>query len=306
MRGYLEARSTETRSQWGRLIDHEPMRQSLGPDRADRAAVKAETAGPSPDRQRGMRGRKARRVPSMGAFRGAKRYSRFVRLMKLVLPVVAFGILVAVGIFSAVYEADDELTVTFTESPTLKDDRRMMRPRFTGQTADGRSYQVTAQSAERSEENASEIMLSGLEALMDLEDGSKAVLVADRGLLNLENQMVSVAGDVTFSSDEGYELRTESVLMDMEQRSVEGNEPVSGISPMGTVRANRFSVSEGGRVVRFEGGVVLLVDPAAVEERKDAQSPSALDLKTAPALKGPLKTEGASGLAAQGLRETLP
>ncbi len=198
----------------------------------------------------------------MRAFRGAQRYSQFVRAMKVMLPIAAFAIVGVVVSYALLYDTDDELTVTFAASPTLKDDRRMMNPTFSARTQDGGLFEVTAETAERSIDNPSRVLLGALKADLTALDGGKVALTADTGILNLDEQQVVLDGSISVFSDEGYEFHTERVVVDLEQQSIQGDAPVEGTGPMGAVAAERFWVGEGGTRVRFEGGVRMSVDPA--------------------------------------------
>ncbi len=198
------------------------------------------------------------------AFRGAVRYSRFVRLMKLLLPVVAFAIAAALAVFSVMHRSDDGWTITFTEIPSLDDDRLTLHPTFSGSSTDGRRYRIEAESAEVASVNARDVKLHSLIAEMSLPDHSSFKLSAPQGLLDLENEKITLSGEVSFESDSGYSLSTQEVLIDVDAQEVFGRHAVRGEGPAGTVRADSFVVKNEDQTVRFEGNVVMTIDPGVL------------------------------------------
>ncbi len=210
------------------------------------------------------------RVPPARAFRGAARYSRFVKLMKALLPIFAFAILAVVAVYTIVYDTDDKLTVAFQQAPGFQFDRRTTRPTFTGAAGNGQRYEVTADSLEPRDADMREIVLSGPKADLRAPDGGRVQLGSLTGVIDLEGQTVMLDGDVVVVSHDGYEFRTARVLIDLEQQTVLGDQPVTGTGPMGTVRADGFQVLDGAQRVRFAGNVAMTIDPAALQAMQEA------------------------------------
>lgn len=215
-------------------------------------------------------------TPPRKAFKGARRYSRFVRLMKFVLPIVAFALVAVIATYTLLYTTDDQLTVTFANSPTLRDDRSTLHPTYTADMGPGQVLTVKAERAEPSTDNPREILLRGLKADLQDKKGSGAVMSAENGRLALDDQAMILTGSVTILSEMGYEFRTEHVKIDFEEKTVRGEEPVTGTGPAGTIRANGFSVIDNGRTVRFESGVVMQVEAEPLMTAPAAPAPASL------------------------------
>ncbi|MGF1454531.1 MAG: LPS export ABC transporter periplasmic protein LptC [Alphaproteobacteria bacterium] len=215
----------------------------------------------------------ARQAPQT-AFTGAARYSRFVLLMKLLLPLTAFSVIALTVFFSATYEVNDELTVTFAKSPSLKDDRRMIAPTFSGTNQDGNPFKVTAASAERLETDRRIILLNTLSATIGTADGGTLNLSSTDGELDTARQVMTLSGDVKIEAEAGYTFTTAVVSINLDEESVRGETPVTGAGPMGTLKAGSFTVSPGWGTVRFHDGVRVDVEPGHLTPGRDAK-PSA-------------------------------
>ncbi len=206
----------------------------------------------------------ARQAPQT-AFTGAARYSRFVLLMKLLLPLSAFSIIALTVFFSATYEVNDELTVTFANSPTLKDDRRMLAPTFSGVNKDGKPFKVTAATAEREVGNPRTILLTTIAATIGTAAADSIELSATHGTLDTDRQVMTLSDDVTFAALGGYTFHTRTVAVDLDKESVTGTTPVTGTGPLGKLTADHFEVAPGWQTVTFGGGVTVLVEPDSLE-----------------------------------------
>ena len=77
----------------------------------------------------------------------AGRYSRFVDIMKIALPLAAFAILVIVVLTSVMSRDPSNLVLEFPNISALKDDLYMLKPKITGFDAKNRPYMLTAETA---------------------------------------------------------------------------------------------------------------------------------------------------------------
>jgi hypothetical protein len=75
----------------------------------------------------------------------------------------------------------------------------------------------------------------------------------------LEKQTITISGDVHVISDEGYNFRTEHVVVDIEKQTLHGKSSVTGTSPMGTIAARKFWLLDKGKRLKFQSGVVMNV-----------------------------------------------
>ncbi len=250
----------------------------------------------------------ARQAPQK-AFTGAVRYSRFVMVMKLVLPLTAFAVVVLTVFLGTSYETKDELTVTFSASPVPQDDRRMIRPTFTGTSQDGHHFEIMAQTAERDPQSPNQILLSDLSAVLaaqaeETTSETDLRLTAERGRLDTDEQIVTLFDNVSVRSNTGYILRMDRVAIDLDTQSARSESPVEGSGPIGDIASEQVAVSEGWQTVVFSGNVRVTIEPSRL------RSPAILEPgKSAPASSGPdtpkldtpkLDTLGGGGLETDG------
>lgn len=202
-----------------------------------------------------MTGPGARRVPSLTALRGAARHSRFVRMMRVILPALALLVIGVVMLYAAMYKADDTLKLSFAETGTLADDLKMLQPEFSARFGEDNPFRITSESAWREKGAPGRVVLNKIQADVNVEGVSWLTLSALKGVLDTRAAQVVLGGGIDLFSELGYELHTQAVNIDLEKGTLTGRTAVTGQGPMGTLRSDGFSISEEGKRVRFEGNV---------------------------------------------------
>ena len=191
----------------------------------------------------------------------AERYSRFVRTLKVLLPLVAFAILAATMLFVLLYDADESLTVSFTSVEHVDNDLRMVNPRFSGVDNERRPFLVTAEAAIQDAADPRTVTLETIQADMTLGEEAWVSVSAEQGVLNTEAETLVLEGAIDLYSDTGYEFHTDSAVVQFGERSVLSNSAVQAQGPLGTLRADSFMANDAGETLRFDGNVRMLIYP---------------------------------------------
>jgi lipopolysaccharide export system protein LptC len=184
----------------------------------------------------------------------ARRRTAFVRLLRFTFIAAAIGIVVLLIA---------QLILGGTSGPTetqeaVSTDIRMINPRFTGRDDNLTPYTVTADVATRSRDSQ-----SGLTELerprLDydfLNAGEEmSQVLAETGSYDASNRILDLNADVNFSTDNGYSFSSEHARIFLREERVVGEMPVEGSGPMGTIRADRYEIHNGGDRVIFDGNV---------------------------------------------------
>lgn len=203
--------------------------------------------------------------------RHAETYSRFVRTLKVLLPVSAFAVIAAMMLFAVIYKPDDSLTVSFSSIERIDNDLRMVNPRFSGVDDERRPFLVTAEAAIQDPENQRSMTLESLQADMTLSETTWVSVNADHGFLDMDAETLTLEGGIDVFSDTGYEFHMEHAVISFEDHSVLSETAVEGQGPLGTLRADRFMAEDQGQNLRFEGNVRMRIFPPA---RSPAPTPA--------------------------------
>jgi len=210
----------------------------------------------------------ARRVAAPSRRRRASaspRYTRFVGMMKLLLPMLALALIVAVIAWPTAFERSTGIPLSFS---ALKQDEAdkltMLNPRYLGTDRDNQPFVITAEAAEQDPVDQRQVTLTALQADLTARDGSWFTLLAGNGIYHQGHQYLLLEGPIEIFSDAGYEFRTEAAEIDLVGGAAQSLAPVHGQGPFGTLTADRMEAEERGQRLFFRGNVRLVIRPQAV------------------------------------------
>lgn len=197
------------------------------------------------------------------------RYSRYVSLMKVLLPSLAallIGLMVA---WPQLTRQDDRFSVGFAKlDPKSVDTLSMVNPRYFGSDDKRQLYTVTADVATQADPSAMVIALESPKADVTLKSGKGVVLNADVGYFRQKDQTLDLMGQVDLYHDDGYEMHTSSARVDLAAGTAQGDQPVQGHGPFGQLDAEGFRMTDKGRLVYFTGHAKAVLKPAQGEKGK--------------------------------------
>jgi hypothetical protein len=184
------------------------------------------------------------------------RYSRFVVVMKRILPLTAVALVAAVVAYSLQSRQPDQakVTLTFAQLGIVNNDLAMVKPKLTGTDSSGNPFVVTADKAVQSPHDHNKALLYNVEADLTLRDGNWLNATAPRGQLDAPhpageqcaktkcpaNQTLDMSGPIAVFSDNGYEMHTTYAHVDMSSGIARGNQYVRGQGPLGSFYADSF------------------------------------------------------------------
>ncbi|MEM6489932.1 MAG: LPS export ABC transporter periplasmic protein LptC [Pseudomonadota bacterium] len=197
--------------------------------------------------------------------RHARRYSRFVRIAKWLMPVAAIAVLAS--IFLTGHERGGvEALLSAEEAARLGAGLRLDRPRLAGVTKGGEPFVVVADAALPDGPMPDEIALEAPQGRLMLSDGRTLSAVAESGVARRGAQTLTLDGGVTISTSDGYRFETDTLTLDMGAKGAATDVPVLGTHPRGRIEAGSMRITSptgalGAATVLFEGGVRVLFTP---------------------------------------------
>lgn len=194
------------------------------------------------------------------AFRRSKRVFLLRRLFAAAALVAALG-LVAAGLFSALGR-----TGSTRERLVADDTIRMLNPRFTGRSTDGKLFIVTAEEAIRRNAEDSRIELKNPE----VGNGVDGQIRARTGVYDLDKRLVALKSGVELEDPQGNLFSTEEAIFRIDDNYARGDKPVKGSGPIGDVSADSFEIIDGGRLIKLRGNVRAIVATDSERERRNA------------------------------------
>ena len=131
---------------------------------------------------------------------------------------------------------------------------------YRGRDDQGRPFSITAGEAVQRSRYEGKVRMSDLLAQLLLEDGP-ARLSAPGGVYDINSEVVEVQGALVVETADGYAMRASGVAFDLENRTMRGDNGVSGAVPAGTFTADRMRAALDTRTITLDGNARLTMVP---------------------------------------------
>lgn len=191
----------------------------------------------------------------------AARHSRRVRLLRKAVP-AAVALSLFVILFASIFNPFRILTkLPIDMGPLSVSGTKitMDAPHLAGFTPDQRPYELWAKAATQDVTDPTKVELQDMRAKLQMEDKSGLTMDARIGQFDTKTQMLSLRDDIFLQSTTGYEARLSQADVDMANGTVSSDMPVAVKLLDGTLDAQRLRITENGALVRFEGGVSMIL-----------------------------------------------
>jgi lipopolysaccharide export system protein LptC len=194
------------------------------------------------------------------------RHTRFVGLMKLLLPALAIAIIALIVAWPEGDGGRKRFRVDYATGPSQDAETlRMIRPRFTGVDGEGRPFTVTAEVATRVAPQSNLVDLDKPEADITLANGAWVALKASEGTYNQATHELELRRQVDLFHDAGYEFHTTEAFLGLKDGTARGDKPIEGQGPFGRLTAQGFRILDRGGIVIFTGRSKLLLASRAAK-----------------------------------------
>lgn len=198
----------------------------------------------------------------------ALRYSRFVGVMKRVLPIAAVVLMGLVIAYSVMPRRNDRM-MAVTHSGNLSRDLTMTKSSFTGTDEKGNPFKITAAEViqDPAAKNKLKAELKQVDADMQFENDTWISASAAHGFIDGDAGILTLDGGISVFSDNGYEMHTKSAIAHIKSNILEGNEGVKGHGPIGQFSADRFYFDRAKKQMRLMGHVHMTLYPQKANRR---------------------------------------
>lgn len=195
----------------------------------------------------------------------ADSYSRLVGWLKVLLPLLALGILSTLFLLSRVIDPEAVIPFADKEIQDRLRDQQVTGPIYQGITADGDELSFAAETITSPQGNTGANRAQDLTITMDLTSGTTIVLTALDGLFDIAANRSDLMGDVVITTSTGFRLTSDMLITALSSLDVESPGPVAGTGPLGTLDAGTMTLRAGkagdpAQLV-FTNGVKLIYDP---------------------------------------------
>ena len=195
-------------------------------------------------------------------------YSHFVAWMKIVLPLLALGILSTLFLVSQTFNSGDAPILDNVPVSDMGRDQKISGPSVSGVSDDGSAYTITAKSAKPNFGADKGITAQNITAVVDSVDGTTYTVTAPSGLVDSKADMGKLEDGVVVETSKGTQIKTDSITSDLAMSQVTSGGTITGAGPFGNFTAGKMVMTQQrtngkatGYLLDFTGGVNLLYIP---------------------------------------------
>lgn len=198
--------------------------------------------------------------------RGDNFHTRLVNWAKIILPLVALGLLSTIFLLSQKVDLSDRIPFADVDLAQRAHDQGATNPSFAGVTLGGEEISFRASSVRPDPDDRERVLAQNAAATLRLNGGGVVDIAALRGEANQLRMTARLEGDVQVITTTGYDIRTEAIDTRFDTLFAETPGPVSGTGPPGALSAGRMILMSdpetGAAHLQFTDGVKLVYNPA--------------------------------------------
>ena len=194
-------------------------------------------------------------------------YTRFVTVTKVVLPLIAIGLLGTVFLFTNDDSLEGGFSFSKADLDTLESGMRIEKPRMFGSNPNGDLYNFVADALLPDSLTPSLVEAQRISGEIQYQTGGSVQLTADKAEFMLEGNQIRLSGSTLVVMSDGTRVTGEGLLAELDSGKLTSNGAISATSPLGDIQAGNFRVElvgtndEEKQMIWFENGVMLSFKP---------------------------------------------
>lgn len=192
-------------------------------------------------------------------------YSSAIRVLKLILPLFAIGLIMILIIWPQLSAVPTE-PLNEADLEAIKSserENRLLNPTFSVEDNKGRPIRITAIEAVQYKDNDAVINLSTPHATLRMSeaDNDTSDLTADEGVFDRKAQIITLTDNVIIKGQkDDITLQTDSLTADLKSGRAESNAQATLTSPQGTITGQKVIVENNGAKTIFEGPAKAVIN----------------------------------------------
>ncbi|MCQ2914774.1 MAG: LPS export ABC transporter periplasmic protein LptC [Alphaproteobacteria bacterium] len=203
--------------------------------------------------------------------RKMRRHTRLVFLLKAAFPCAAAILVGLVVLWPQLNIKQDEAfnLISSESKDKIFDEQVMVNPKFFTIDEKGEPINIEAADArELPDKKTRNILLRKVKSNFLMKSDRFFMMDANRAIYVQEEDIIDLLDSVNLYSEDGYELQTTNLKINLANKNVQGKERVFMRGPFGTAVSQGIQVEENGLKVQLTGKTRVVFMPGALENDK--------------------------------------
>ncbi len=185
-------------------------------------------------------------------------YTRFIKIMRLILPLLAGVIVVIVLSWPRMEKTIQPVEQDDLGKPGAIAQNELINPRFESADQNNNPYVITASRAFQSAQDPEVLLLEDPQGTLT-GTGQSFTLTAQNGVYRQKAGKLTLDGQVVLRDGGGYEAVTARLMLDTREKRAWSDQPVSVAGPAGTLDATGMKLEEAQGLLIFTGPARLVL-----------------------------------------------
>lgn len=181
--------------------------------------------------------------------------------LKKMIPILTLIAFLCLVLFPILASRENSFTLAIDKLPERDEKAKLIKPSYVDIDSHNNPVNISAESATREENGETNYFFTNLDAQMSLPSGEGIEILAQNGTLNTGTQIMDLGGEITITSETGFQLRATEATFLIGDKIASGRNGVSGIAPFGHFNANNFKADIQDEVITLSGNVKISFDP---------------------------------------------
>jgi len=214
----------------------------------------------APEKKRKSRERLDRLMGNAERAEYNPRYSKFIRWMRLILPLIAIGMIAVVFSWGSFTTEDIVKAKDPVEVPKTIGKNELLNPRFESKDDKNQPYTITAKRAIQGETNDNLVVLEEPIGDIQLKSGRWIAVRSHQGAYRQDTERLLLKGNVEIFHDQGYQLNTEEMNLDLASNIAWAETPVTAHGPAGVLTSSGLQANSDNGLLIFTGPAKLVLN----------------------------------------------
>ena len=199
----------------------------------------------------------------------ARRHTRMVRILRLVLPVCALAVLGLYFVSSKFSVSIGDMQASVGDIEINSGSLRMINPKLEGVTDKGGAYKLTADYAEQEAGDLQTLRLYKVRAHLTQSKDAWSKMTAPKGTFNSKKESLELYGGIQIATSAGMIAKLDSANIDLKTQLIRSQVPVEVEAQQGTLTAKTLEIKASEKRILFKGDVHVHIVRQA-DNKKDA------------------------------------
>jgi lipopolysaccharide export system protein LptC len=200
----------------------------------------------------------------------ADRYSRLVSWLKVLLPLLALGLLSTLFLLSRTVDPETAIPFADKEIQDRLREQVVTGPFYYGTTPEGDEIAFSAETLTTPEAEVGTNRAEKVDVVLDLAGGTQVKVTSDQGIFDIGEDRADLVGDVVITTSTGFRVTSDRMISQLSTLDVRSPGEVRSTGPFGTLDAGAMVLSSGpeeeGTQLVFTNGVKLVYTPQSAKE----------------------------------------